>query len=99
MAVLHKGKANHPFWGSSINLITGLAPLSLQTTSEATYAALLIYKSPWGYCYVTEVSKQNDFTLIRPGFLCVDNIGDYIMHSDEEVFRPLKLGSFINSSV
>lgn len=41
MAVLQKGKANYPFWGSSINLITGLDPLSLQTTSEATYAALL----------------------------------------------------------
>lgn len=41
MAVLKKGKANYPFWGSSINLITGLDPLSLQTTSEATYATML----------------------------------------------------------
>lgn len=41
MAVLQKGKANYPFWGASINLITGLDPLSLQTTSEATYAAML----------------------------------------------------------
>src|SRR3954463_3925186 len=41
MAVLQKGKAVYPFWGSSINLITGLDPLSLQTTSEASYAALL----------------------------------------------------------
>ena len=41
MAVLQKGKSNYPFWGASINLITGLDPLSLQTTSEATYSALL----------------------------------------------------------
>ena len=41
MGVLQKGKANYPFWGASINLITGLDPLSLQTTSEATYATLL----------------------------------------------------------
>lgn len=41
MAVLQKGKANYPFWGASINLITGLDPLSLQTTSEATYATML----------------------------------------------------------
>lgn len=41
MAVLQKGKALYPFWGASVNLITGLDPLSLQTTSEATYATLL----------------------------------------------------------
>lgn len=41
MAVLQKGKAIYPFWGASINLITGLDPLSLQTTSEATYATML----------------------------------------------------------
>jgi hypothetical protein len=41
MAVLQKGKATYPFWGASINLITGLDPLSLQTTSEATYATIL----------------------------------------------------------
>lgn len=41
MAVLQKGKAIYPFWGVSINLITGLDPLSLQTTSEATYATML----------------------------------------------------------
>jgi hypothetical protein len=41
MAVLQKGKAQYPFWGASVNLITGLDPLSLQTTSEATYATML----------------------------------------------------------
>ncbi|WKK57440.1 hypothetical protein [Sphingobacterium sp. BN32] len=41
MALLQKGKSNYPFWGASINLITGLDPLGLQTTSEATYATML----------------------------------------------------------
>jgi len=41
MAVLQKGKSIYPFWGASISLITGLDPLGLQTTSEATYAAML----------------------------------------------------------
>ena len=41
MAVLQKGNSNYPFWGASISLITGLDPLGLQTTSEATYATIL----------------------------------------------------------
>jgi hypothetical protein len=41
MAVLQKGKSIYPFWGASINLIMGLDPLGLQTTSEATYSAML----------------------------------------------------------
>ncbi|MCX6304400.1 MAG: hypothetical protein NT040_05495 [Bacteroidetes bacterium] len=41
MAVLQQGKSKYPFWGASVNLITGLDPLGLQTTSEATYAAML----------------------------------------------------------
>lgn len=41
MAVLQGGKTIYPFWGTSISLITGLDPLSLQTTSEATYATML----------------------------------------------------------
>jgi len=41
MAVLQKGKSLFPFWGASINLIMGLDPLGLQTTSEATYSSLL----------------------------------------------------------
>jgi hypothetical protein len=41
MAVLQKGQSNPLFWGSTINIITGLDPLGLQVTSEATYSALL----------------------------------------------------------
>lgn len=41
MAVLNKSKSISPFWGANLNLITGLDPLGLQNTSEATYAMLL----------------------------------------------------------
>lgn len=41
MAVLQKGNSLYPFWGETINLITGLDPLGLQVTSEATYAVML----------------------------------------------------------
>lgn len=41
MAILKGGKSQYPFWGASVNLITGLDPLGLQTTSEATYTAML----------------------------------------------------------
>jgi len=41
MAVLQKGNSISPFWGENINLITGLDPLGLQVTSEATYSTLL----------------------------------------------------------
>lgn len=41
MAVLQKGKAAYPFWGTSIKIVTGLDPLSLQTTSEAIYSTML----------------------------------------------------------
>lgn len=41
MAVLQNGNSIYPFWGENVNLITGLDPLGLQVTSEATYARLL----------------------------------------------------------
>lgn len=41
MAVLQKGNSLYPFWGENVNLITGLDPLGLQVTSEATYATML----------------------------------------------------------
>lgn len=41
MAVLQKGNVVYPFWGDTVNLITGLDPLGLQVTSEATFSVLL----------------------------------------------------------
>jgi len=55
----------------------------------------IIYKSPWGYCYVYSVTKTNDFTLIRPGFLWDDGKAEYMKHSPDEIYLPLKLLSFI----
>ncbi|MFH6967228.1 hypothetical protein [Flavobacterium sp. FlaQc-28] len=55
----------------------------------------IIYKSPWGYSYVHSVSKTNDFTLIRPGFMWDDDKEDYIKHSPDEIYLPVKLLSFI----
>ena len=55
----------------------------------------IIYKSPWGYSYVQYVNKTNDFTLIRPGFMWDYDKEDYIKHSPDEIYLPLKLSSFI----
>jgi hypothetical protein len=55
----------------------------------------IIYKSPWGYSYVHSVTKTNDFTLIRPGFMWDDNKADYVKHCPDEIYKPLKLTSLI----
>jgi hypothetical protein len=55
----------------------------------------IIYKSPLGYCYVHSVTKTNDFTLIRPGFMWDDNKSDYMKHSPDEIYKPIKLTSLI----
>jgi hypothetical protein len=62
--------------------------------TSAVYGQI-IYKSPWGYCYVHSVTKTNDFTLIRPGFLWDDGKAEYMKHSPDEIYLPLKLQSFI----
>jgi len=55
----------------------------------------VIYSSLVGYCYVHSITKTNDFTLIRPGFMWDDKQGDYLKHRPDEVYLPLKLPSFI----
>jgi hypothetical protein len=55
----------------------------------------IIYKSPWGYSFVHSVTKTNYFTLIRPGFLWDDDKADYMKHSPDDIYLPLKLQSFI----
>jgi len=55
----------------------------------------LIYSSLVGYCYIQSVTKTNDFTLIRPGFMWDDKQEDYLKHRPDEVYSPLKLSSFI----
>ena len=41
MAILKNNEYKTVVWGSKNNFITGLDPLGLQITSEATYATLL----------------------------------------------------------
>jgi hypothetical protein len=55
----------------------------------------IIYKSPWGYCWAKDISKYNEFTLIRPGFLWDDHLGDFVMHNNDEVYHPIPLKQFI----
>jgi hypothetical protein len=55
----------------------------------------LIYKSPWGYCYVQSVDLPNRYTLIRPGFLWDKETGDYLKYRPTEVYKPMELNSFI----
>lgn len=54
----------------------------------------IIYKSPWGYSYVHSVTKTNDFTLIRPGFLWDKDKADYLKHSPDFEYKPLKILTF-----
>ena len=55
----------------------------------------IIYKSPWGYCYVHSVTKTNDFTLIRPGFMWDYERLDFVRHCPDDIYNPIKLISFI----
>lgn len=59
----------------------------------------IIYKSPWGYCLAKEISKHNEFTLIRPGFLWDDHLGDFVMHSNDDIYHPIPLKKFIKVNV
>jgi hypothetical protein len=55
----------------------------------------IIYKSPLGYCYVKNVTIQNEFTLVRPGFMWDDDLEDFLKFTDDEKYHPIKLPSFI----
>lgn len=73
-------------------VIKQLADKNFDTSA---FRGQIIYKSPWGYSYVHSVTKTNDFTLIRPGFLWDDAKSDYMKYSPDEIYLPLKLQSFI----
>lgn len=59
----------------------------------------ILYKSPWGYCLVKDVSRQNYFTLTRPGFIWNDEFADFIKHSNDEIYVPIKLPQFIRVTI
>lgn len=74
------------------NTISKLENKDFDTTATK---GSIIYKSPLGYCWAKDISKHNEFALIRPGFLWDARIGDFIMHSNDEVYRPIPLKHFI----
>ncbi len=74
------------------NTISKLESKDFDTTAVK---GSIIYKSPWGYCWAKDISKQNEFTLIRPGFLWDGDSSDFLMHSNDEVYRPIPLKQFI----
>lgn len=54
----------------------------------------IIYKSYLGYCIVKEVSKVNEFILVRPGFMWDRKLEDFVGYAQNEVYRPIKLDSY-----
>lgn len=72
-----------------------LKQISIKNFNTSTVQGKIIYKSPWGYCYVQSVTKTNEFVLCRPGFIWDSKRSDFIKYSSDEVYQPLKLNSFI----
>lgn len=62
---------------------------------SSAFQGQMIYKSPWGYCFIKSVSNSNEFTLIRPGFMWDENSEDYLKYRPDEIYSPLKLKAFI----
>lgn len=71
--------------------------LQLNNRSFDTYAGNgnIIYKSPWGYCYVKTKMPPNKYTLVRPGLLWDEGLHDYVKFRPTEVYLPMELNSFI----
>lgn len=59
----------------------------------------IIYKSPLGYCYLKNVTMQNEFTLVRPGFMWHYDQEEFLNFTDNEKYHPIKLSSFILVSI
>jgi|GEM_PF-584187 len=55
----------------------------------------IIYKSPWGYCFVKGVTSKNYFTLVRPGFLWDEKQDDFVCYLANEIYKPINLPFFI----
>lgn len=78
------------------NTISKLERKDFDTT---THKGSIIYKSPWGYCLVKDISANNEFTLIRPGFLWNNQLRDYVMHNNDKVYNPIVLKQFIHVKI
>lgn len=69
--------------------------ISEKKFSSSTVAGRIIYKSPFGYCYVHSISRTNDFSLIRPGFMWDEHREDYMKYNADTVATTINLPSFI----
>ena len=73
--------------------------LDTQKFDNETLTGDIIYKSPWGYCYVKNMTKGGDMTLVRPGFIWDEKEQDFVKHADDEIYRPLRLPQFIKVKI
>jgi HKD family nuclease len=76
--------------------VTTLQKRETQQFDATAQKGNVIYSSLVGYCHVQSISKNNEFSLIRPGFMWDDNYGDFIRHRADGVYSPIKLPSFIS---
>lgn len=79
--------------------ITTLQKREAQQFDATAQKGNVIYSSLVGYCFVESITKNNEFTLIRPGFMWDDKFGDFIKYRSDEVYKPIKLPSFIYVAV
>ncbi|MEI6678265.1 MAG: hypothetical protein WCL21_06640 [Mariniphaga sp.] len=69
--------------------------IALKEFDTSAFKGQIIYKSPWGYCFVHSVFRSNKFALIRPGFIWDEDKKDYLKHSQDAIYSPLTIPSFI----
>lgn len=62
---------------------------------KAAQRGQIIYRSPWGYCWIKDVSPPKQYTLVRPGFMWDERSYDFVMHTNDDVYRPIPLDKFI----
>jgi hypothetical protein len=83
-------------WDEIIPLFIGAVDkLSYQKFESKVKKGQTIYKSPWGYCTVKNITSKNELTLVRPGFLWDKKLEDFVRHSDDPEYHPLSFQSFL----
>jgi hypothetical protein len=73
--------------------------LSAKTFDYISNKGHIIYKSPWGYCYVKDILRQNQYTLVRPGFLWDKSSREFTLYDTNKIYNPIKLESFIRVNI
>ena len=73
--------------------------LENQSFNRAPILGSIIYKSPWGYCYVRNVSIHGELTLVHPGFGWDEKQLSFIKYNFDNVYVPLKFEKFISVDI